>query len=140
MIPEIEEYKKLPIEELDARMEAAHEKLHEIWHTDDGKDYEAYKVKCKPYWDEYYYLDTAKTMILPKDKITLHESSNLDNECRMPIDYFIEMCKTGYVSNYDGSGCYATEKEVARGIDANPRAFYDGYVRKDFDYVCWYNK
>ncbi len=140
MIPKIEEYKKLSIEEINARIDANDEKLDELWHSDNGDDYEVYRAKCRPYWDDNYCLSTAKTMIMPKEEVKLWDSTELDNGCRMPIKKFIGYCECGAICGSDGAGYYATENKVAHLLEANPRAFCDGYIRDDFDYVCWYNK
>ncbi len=139
MIEKIEEYKKLSLDEIEARIEANNEELDKIWDEDDGSSYEAYKAKCEPFWDDNYYLWTAKTMIIPREKIHMRKSSEFEDACREPIGKYIEICKSGYLSGYDGFGEYATENEVS-SLQALPRAVYDGYVRDDFDYVCWYNK
>lgn len=140
MNPKIEEYMKLPLEKIEGMIEENERVLDKIWAEDDGSSYENYKNKCKPYHDELYCLTTAKTMILPREEIETRPMDELDKECKIPIAEYTEMCKTGYVSNYDGHGVYATETETASWLYANPRAFYEGYIRKDFDYVCWYNK
>ena len=130
---------KLPIEELDARLDKCDKELDRIWREDDGGSYEKYEEKCKPYRDEAFCLATAKDMITPRESIEARPMDELDRECRVPIEVFKEWCKSGYVSSYDGHGVYATENE-ATWMYARPRAFYEGYIRDDFDYVCWYNK
>ncbi len=44
-----------------------------------------------------------------------------------------------FFSDYDGSGYYATEKEVSN-VPCVPSEICNGYVRKDFTHVMWYNK
>ena len=44
-----------------------------------------------------------------------------------------------FFSDYDGSGYYATETEISN-IPCVPSEICDGYIRKDFTHVMWYNK
>ena len=56
------------------------------------------------------------------------------------IEDFIKWCETGYVTSYDGNGVYATADNKRTTLGANPIHIRNGYVRKDFPFVIWYNK
>ena len=141
MNKKIEEYLKLPIPEIDKRIEANDEILGELWRNSRSFSWDDYTKKCKPYWEDNYRLWTAKIMLTPQEEIAkqLKPMSDLDAHCRVPIEEFEAWCKMGCVTWDDGDGVYATENKTTN-LDANPRAFKAGYIRKDFKYVCWYNK
>lgn len=141
MNQKIEEYLKLPLTEINKKIKKNNKILDKLWHeTDRNTPWEEYEKKCKPYWEEAHCLYTAQAILTPIESVTFRPFRDLEKErCLVPIEEFKEWCKTGCVTNYDGDGVYATENEVS-DIDASPRAFYEGYIRKDFKYVCWYNK
>lgn len=135
MIPKIEEYKKLSLNEIQARIAANEEKLDKIWHEDDGNSWEKYKAKCQPYWDDNEALYAAKSL---KKTPEMRPFDDLDRKCLMTINEFKSHCNWGAIMNSDGFGYYATDKEVSN-IEASPSAFVKGIIRPDFTHVCWYN-
>ena len=140
MNQKVEEYLKLSLSEINKKIKKNEKILDKLWREDSSGSWEEYEKKCKPYWDEAHCLYAAKDMLAPMESVTFSPMDARDKKhCRVPIKEFEAWCKTGYVSNYDGTGYYATENDVSN-IYASPRAIYEGYIRKDFDYVCWYNK
>lgn len=139
MNEKIEEYLKLPISEIDKKIDANDEILDKIWREDDRGSWDEHEKKCKPYWDDNYCLCTAKALLTPREEIKLSPMDDIDRECRVPIKTFKSWCDCCAVTSYDGVGYYATKDEVTR-LNASTRAFYEGYIRDDFEYVCWYNK
>ena len=55
------------------------------------------------------------------------------------LEEFIEMCNDGDFIDYDGFGRYATDKEES-DIEVMPSYIKDGFIRKDFRHVIWYNR
>lgn len=87
---------------------------------------------------EHYYdllIDEHNIRRLPKLKFM----NKHDEECRMEISKFKSSCFFNAITCYDGTGLYATYDMVS-DIPAVPAAFNAGHVRKDFKYVCWYNR
>ena len=137
----IEKYLKFSIAEISKKIKKNDKILKKLWENSRGLSWDDYEKECKPYWEVNYCLRTAKIMLIPHEEIIkqLKPMSDLDVQCRVPIEEFEAWCGTGYVTSYDGNGVYATENETTN-LNANPMAFKDGYIRKDFKYVCWYNK
>lgn len=135
----IDEYMKLPQEELKKRIAANHEVLKKIWDEDDGNSYEKYQEKCFPYNEDNFALYTAMILTMDKDEIKVTPIDEHDLECLMTIKEFTACCRTGFITSWDGDGVYATADGITN-IDADPEAFKLGYIRKDFTHVCWYNK
>ena len=127
-------YNNLTIEEIESIIEENDKKLKEIWDDDDS--WEMYRVKCQPYWDDNDALYMAKSM---KETPEMRPFNELDRECLMTINEFKSNCRYGAFMDTDGSGYYATDKEVSN-IEASPSAFVKGIIREDFTHVCWYNK
>ena len=75
----------------------------------------------------------------PFEEINLSPMNDLDRKCRVPIKTFKSWCDYRAVADSDGIAYYATKDKITR-LNASPRAFYEGYIRNDFKYVCWYNK
>jgi hypothetical protein len=135
----VDEYMKLSIQEIDERIDKNDEILDKIWNEDDGSSWDKYKAKCEPYWEDNAALNAAKTMVIPMEDIKFHPLDKLAKECIMSIKDFTEACKYGAFINSDGIGYYAFEDKESN-LDAEPRAFKSGYIRKEFTHVCWYNK
>lgn len=137
----IEKYLKFSIPKISEKIEENDKILGELWKNSRGLSWDDYAKECKPYWEDNYCLWTAKTMLTPQEEIVkqLKPMSDLDAHCRVPIEKFEAWCRMGYVTWDDGDGVYATENETTY-LDANPRAFKAGYIRKDFKYVCWCDK
>lgn len=135
----VDEYMKLSIPEIDARIDKNDEILEKFWNEDDGSDWEGYSSKCEPYWDDNSALHAARTMIIPMEDIKFHPLNKLAKECIMTIEKFTNLCKCGALINYDGIGYYAF-KDKESELSAEPKAFKAGYIRKEFTHVCWYNR
>jgi len=72
------------------------------------------------------------------DIIIIHPLTELDRECLMPIDEFIECVDCGGITDYDGSGKYSDGVYVYDNVD-----FWETQLqiaKKYYKYVCWYNK
>lgn len=133
----IEKYLKLPISEIREKIKENDKVLDELFHA--WLPHDEYVKKGLSYWDDNYCLLTAKSLLLPKSELGMRPMTELDKECRMPIEKFKSLCESGYMSTYDGYAIYADENEVSSEY-ARIQAFQEGYIRNDFDYVCWYNK
>lgn len=57
----------------------------------------------------------------------------------MPISEFISYCKSGFITDYDGVGYYATENKKSN-IEVDISDILSGEYRKDFTHIVWYNK
>ena len=132
----VNDYINLTLEEIETKIEENNKILKGIWDTDDGNSWENYKKKCQPYWEDNEFLYTAKSM---KEIPEMKPLSKLDKKCLMTIGEFEGYCKYGAITNDDGFGYYATDKEVSN-VDAMPSAFVRGNIRPDFTHICWYNK
>lgn len=55
------------------------------------------------------------------------------------LEEFIEMRNDGDFIDYDGFGRYATDKEES-DVEVMPSYIKDGFIRKDFSNVIWYNR
>ena len=134
----IDNYMKLSVAELDAKLEEQHEILEKIWKEDDGKSYERYQEKCQPHWDEVMCLDIARTMLIDKTSANFTEIDNIGD--LMTVKDFESACKSHAIMGYDGFGYYADKDKKCSDIEADPKAFELGYIRSDFEYVIWYNR
>ena len=138
----VNKYLKLSLNEIEDKLYDNDEILNDIWNKDTGDSWDEYCNKCQPYWDDNKALMTAKTLLTDINIVRLRplEEWEKDDEwVHIKIETFKDWCKTGFVTINDGVGYYATENEVSN-LYASPYAFRDGYIRDDFDYVCWYNK
>ena len=131
----MKKYYNLTIEEITSIIEENNNKLNEISDADDGNSWEVYRTKCQPYWDDNDALYSVKEL---KKTPEMRPFSDLDRKCLMTINEFKSYCKCGGIMDTDGSGYYATDKEVSN-IEASPSAFVKGIIREDFTHVCWYN-
>ena len=132
----VKNYNNLTLEEIESKIEENDKKLKEIWDTDNSNSWEMYRKKCQPYWDDNEILYMAKSM---KETPKVRPFNELDRECLMTINEFKSNCRYGAFMDTDGSGYYATDKEVSN-IEASPSAFVKGIIREDFTHICWYNK
>lgn len=135
-------YLQMPFEEVKKEVERLDDKCDEIFHEGMAKDWsweEMEKVR-EPYIKELRLAAAAQVLMTPKESLPSDPYDDLDRECQMPIETFINMCKSGYLSSYDGTGVYADKDKVYHCLNASPWAFYHGFIRDDFEYVCWYNK
>lgn len=135
----INRYMTLTLEELNEKMEQNDEILNKIWEEDDGSSWDNYCKKCQPYWDDNRLLHAAASMNTTPDKIEMTPMDEFHKKCRVPIKTFIDWCKYDAVTSYDGFGEYANENEVSN-LYVSCWGIKNGFVRKDFTHVCWYNK
>lgn len=87
--------------------------------------------------EHYYNLLTDEHNLRRGPRLRFMDGN--DESCRMEISKFKSSCIYGAISAYDGSGFYATA-EMVSNIPAEPAAICAGHVRKDFKYICWYNR
>lgn len=124
-------------QEYKTKLDELDEKIDIIWKQSferkDGLEW----YRNHPFLKEYIELNREyKTIKTP----IMHSQNSLDKECLMGFKEFEEGCKNGPLfSNYDGYGCYATKDEIS-DIEIVPSDIISGIYRKDFDYICWYNK
>lgn len=126
-------------EEYEKKLEELDEKVHEIWEQSFEKPYpESWEwyinhpivKEDRKVYREYKLIKTPK----------LCDMDDLDRKCRIPFKEFEKYCKIGPLfSDYDGSGYYATKNQVS-DIGISPSDICAGVYRKDFEYICWYNK
>lgn len=126
-------------EEYEKKLEELDEKVHEIWEQSFEKPYpESWEwyinhpivKEDRKVYREYKLIKTPE----------LHDMDDLDRKCRMPFKEFEKYCKIGpmFVDS-DGCGYYATKDQVS-DIGISPSDICAGVYRKDFKYICWYNK
>jgi len=132
-------YSNLTLEEIQEKIDSNRKNLDKIWEEDDGSSWDNYCAKCKPYWDDSLALRTAYVLKIDKNDIKFEPMNDVDRKCLMTIKEFKSCCKMDAITSWDGDGCYATKDETT-DLPAEPEAFKQGYIRKDFKYVCWYNK
>lgn len=132
-------YMNLSLSEIKNKIKENDKILNKIWDEDDGNSWNKYCEKCQSYWDDNKLLYAAESLKLQPEEIEMKKFTDLDKECLMPIEEFIACCKSGFITSYDGCGYYATKNEVSN-LNASPWAFKNGFIRKDFTHVCWFNK
>ena len=127
---------KMTKEELKAKVDLLTDEVDKLWNESfnrpDGWEWYKNHPKLKE------LIETNRDYKLVQD-VTLDDMEELDKECRMTMKDFIECAKSGCLCNSDGSGYYATSTQVSR-IPISPSDIMANKYRKDFDYVCWYNK
>ena len=57
----------------------------------------------------------------------------------MPLDQFVDCCKSGGFIDYDGSGNYVKNGQMSN-ITILPSDVKLNMVRKDFDQIIWFNR
>ena len=84
-------------------------------------------------------IDTHYMYTVPYNELMIIKLLNdFDRECLIPIEEFIEEVRTGYITDYDGSGNYSDGEYRYGRVDLHP-----GFLKnaaKKYKYVCWYNK
>ena len=73
----------------------------------------------------------------PLDKIEFRQLYGFGD--KMTLDEFINDCKEGFFTDYDGSGCYSTEDKQTN-LPIYPSSIMSGTYRTDFSHVYWFNK
>lgn len=119
------------IEKID-RLESQLKAINDTWNFD--KPWSAYERNIAPLLSELNNLHCD--LHLNEDEINMkpHRDGDL-----MRMDEFIGYCKDGSFIDSDGSGFYATQTE-STDLQINPSWVLKGRIRKDFNYVIWYNK
>lgn len=123
-------------EELKNKVELLEVEVDKIWHESFSKENGWEWYKNHPKLKEL--IETNREYKLVQD-YTLEDMTELDKECHMAFNKFVDACKDYVLCNSDGSGYYATKTQVSH-IPINPSDIIANKYRKDFDYVCWYNK
>lgn len=139
---QLNRYMNLSISEINELIKKNDEILDKIWKEDDGSSWDNYCKKCQPYWDDNKLLRTAASMNANIKEIKMRplEDWEKDNKwVHIDIETFIDWCKHDAVTSYDGCGVYATKTE-ASNLYVSCWGIKNGFVRKDFTHVCWYNK
>jgi len=84
-------------------------------------------------------LNTHYMKVVPYNNIILITPlDDLDRECLMPIEEFIECVNCGGITDYDGSGNYSDGTYIYNSV-----GFWESELeeaKKHYKYVCWYNK
>jgi hypothetical protein len=93
-----------------------------------------YKSVTKPLETEYTDLHRELRMLIEPSMELIPEYGD-----HMTIVSFIDNCKAGGFIDYDGSGNYATDKEMS-DISVYPSDIKAGKYRKDFTHIVWFNK
>lgn len=124
-------------EELIEIRKQVEDRIDEIF--DNTNSYDEYLQISKPFREIEFYARTAQILNIPKSDVILHPHRELDKECLISIEKFKSWCERGYVISSDGIGKYSTDTHVTN-LTASPRAFKEGHIRSDFNYICWYNK
>lgn len=136
----VSEFMNLSLDEIHNKISKIDDEIEVFW-NDNSLSWDGYLDATKALRKERTELTAAKTMILPMDHITLEDCLDWElKDCKVPIEDFIKWCETGYVTSYDGNGVYATADNKRTTLGANPIHIRNGYVRKDFPFVIWYNK
>ena len=55
------------------------------------------------------------------------------------IEEFKKMVEAGILTDYDGSGLYATETSTS-DVEVIPSDVTEGLIREDFSHIMWFNK
>lgn len=121
---------------------------------------EELKLKVEELREEYVdiqekYLEAGKSWDEYRQNPKVRAYWKILAEYRLVQDYELRPIKGGcgdhmtleefkvlagvFFSDYDGTGYYATEKEVSN-ILCIPSEICGGYIRSDFTHVMWYNK
>lgn len=61
----------------------------------------------------------------------------------LELDEFIEDCKGGWLTDYDGYGYYSNSKishEDRDDLRVYPSQIIKGVINRDYKYVHWYNR
>ena len=121
-------------EELRVKVESLRDEYNALMdkYIEEGKSWEEFKnhPKVREYWK------TIAEYRMVQD-YTLRPIEN-GFGLLMTLDEFKEMAGC-FFSDYDGSGYYATDKMIS-DIPCVPSEICEGYIRKDFSHVMWYNK
>ena len=121
-------------EELKSKIEILEEEVDKIW-DESFKRYDGYDwYRNHPKTRELIELDREYRLVKDYNLYPIDDCGNL-----IPIKEFVEDCKHGFFSDYDGSGVYATAQEQST-IDIKPSDILANKYRKDFTHVMWYNK
>ena len=121
-------------EELKKKLELLENEVNDIWNESFDKEDGWNWYKNHPKLKEY--IETNREYKLIKE-YNLEPHDNIGS--LFTIEEFIDICKTGYVTNYDGTGFYATATEQS-DICISPGDILANKYRKDFTHVKWYNK
>lgn len=82
----------------------------------------------------------AKVMKQTGKFVKYEMMDEFDQDCVMPRQSFVEDVKNGLFTNDDGYGMYAKDRLTITNVPCVPSDIEAGYIRKDFEYVVWWNK
>lgn len=106
--------------------------INDTWNFD--KPWSLYERNIAPLLTELNNLHCDLNLIQDEINMGPYDSGDL-----MSMEEFIKYCRDGSFIDSDGSGYYATETECT-DIQINPSWVLKGRIRRDFEYVIWYNK
>jgi len=129
------------LEQLKAEYELLSKERDKVWeqYMDMASEGIPYDVACKWYESQNVVSEcnslNRQIRILEDYKLTpLPEYGTL-----MSFEEFVIFSKNGILSDYDGSGRYAT-KDAESDIYIYPSDILSGEYRHDFSHVIWFNK
>lgn len=94
----------------------------------------------KQYLECYYEtIRRYSPKIAKKDHLEMSKIADVSYGTVYTYKEYKDMCKTGYVSGYDGSGYYS-DGILVYNLSASPRAFYYDKENTKFSHVVWFNK
>jgi len=121
-------------EELKQKLKFLEKEVQKIWDR---------SFEMQDGWNWYKNNPTLKECIETEREYKLIQDYTLrpqdDFGDLIPLEDFVEYCKKGFFSDYDGSGVYVTNSEQS-DIYINPTDILADKYRKDFTHVKWYNK
>lgn len=128
-------------EEYEKRLDELDKQVHEAWEK---------SFDIEGGWEKAWKWYINQPCVKEHDKLwreyklikdyTLTDFSDLDKECLMSFNEFVQYCRIGpMITDSDGCGYYATATQVS-DIGISPSDIIAGVYRKDFSHVCWYNK
>lgn len=129
----------MEIQELKEELERLREKIRELWE-------QSFELPPEDGWDWYIkqvehnkYRDLFREYKIKLDRNEIEMEPIPDYGDHMTLEEFIDCCKCGGFSDYDGCGNYATDTEMS-SLEISPGDIISGVYRKDFTHVVWFNK
>lgn len=120
-------------QELKKQIKKWEKRYNKLWNA--GLPFEEWREKAEKMHKEAIPIYGELHMIT--DEYELHDHLNFGK--LMPLEKFIGCCECKGFMDSDGEGYYST-KDKESSICAVPSEICAGYIRKDFEYVKWYNK
>lgn len=101
----------------------------------DNMTFDEFCNKAHDVKEKLYFL--SKYMRLKKEPIITYGKEW--NGKLIPLEDFKRECGTGFYTDDDGNGYYATESSKS-DIPVLPSDFTEDLYRKDFPYILWFNR